>query len=145
MTFYTPSGTAVVAIGTSGLSIGSGATITSPSISGGSISGTSLSIATYGSYGTVAINSGSQGINVNSGLFNMYVTAVNVTSIYGTQLANFSYSQISIANGSGAGCYMNPGGYFQVAIGGTSYNGGTFTFQDLAGTTHTVKGGILIS
>jgi hypothetical protein len=40
---------------------------------------------------------------------------------------------------------MNPGGYFEVVQGYTSYNGGTFTFQDLAGATHTVKGGILIS
>lgn len=142
---YTPGGVAVVTINSSGLAIGSGATITSPSISGGSINGSSLSIATTGSNGTVTINSGSQGINVNYGSLNTYITAAGHSATSGLSVANMIASQISVVNGLGAGCYMNQAGYFSVAISSTTYNGATFTFLDQGGATHVVKGGILIS
>jgi hypothetical protein len=143
--YLTYNGTPYITLNSSGITIAAGATINTPSISGGSISGTSFSITTSGSGGSVSISTAASGVQVTYGSYTASLTAAALGVGYGPAFANVTAVQIVIANGTGDGCYMNPGGYFQVAQGYTSYNGGTFTFQDLAGATHTVKGGILIS
>jgi hypothetical protein len=124
---YTPAGLAVVTINSSGLTIGSGATITSPSISGGSLSGCSLTVVGPNSKATLTPSA--DGLDISGLSGGPYA---GYTAIYGQAFA-------SISNGS-AFSSMAPTGFTANGLAG-----GNFTFKDQAGVTHTVVGGILVS
>ena len=96
------------------------------------------------------MGSGYGGVNVaGTGALSGYTATYAPNAAEVAQGANISIlSPISLQVGSvaaidGNGCFIGP--QAKPIIGGTQYNGGTFTFQDLAGVTHTVKGGFVIS
>lgn len=153
-------GTSYVQINSSGVAI-VGGTLTTPTINGGAISGSSLTIAISG---TASVNIDStNGVKVVNGSYQSTLASGYLVSTYtggytGTyQAQNFSVAlsgsgnlqgyfnsgvaTFSVSNNTGShSATMFPGGY---SVDGS--NGASFTFQDLASVTHTVKGGLVIS
>ena len=95
---------ALVTINSSGLTLAAGCTINTPSISGGTLSGTSLSITTAGSSGVVAISSATTGMSISYGSNACYISAGGLVVGAGAVPANayLQYNQLSI------GSYPNP-------------------------------------
>ena len=141
--------------GACNLSAGTGVSVSGLTVSIGQPVGTGNAVSFAGVTTTGTIQSTASGYAVgfqgNGGTFQ--VNGIGDISGGGKANLNGGYQVASAWVINSAGAFVSAGGVnvgsAGISCGGYAINGGFyggfFTFQDLAGVTHTVKGGILIS
>jgi hypothetical protein len=151
-------GVPYISLDSGGLTLRAGTVLHAPAIDGGSITGSVLTIS--GPSATLVANTTVDGFTCTGsgawagykGVFASNVVALsqgsNITLLSANGLQVSSVSCINSSGafvGAGVACPSNGigGSGFSVYSGGW-VAGATFTFQDLGGATHSVKGGIVV-